>query len=221
MGLFSSLGKIASVVGAFVPGPIGTALSVAGSVAGAADANSANKAAAQAQMDFQQYNSNTSYQRAVKDLEAAGLNPMLAYSQGGASTPSGSTYSAQDVVTPAAKLGNETTSTNSAVSLQKAQIQNTQSSTALNTANVLKAHADANLSSAQAANVAAELPAKDVKSQFYRAMQGRASSASDAVRSFNLKDTIKKGLDKARTINQGTDPQGKNLENLRRLMYTN
>ncbi|WNK15143.1 MAG: DNA pilot protein [Microvirus sp.] len=41
------------------------------------------------QMDFQREMSNTSYQRAVKDLQKAGLNPTLAYSQGGASAPSG------------------------------------------------------------------------------------------------------------------------------------
>lgn len=48
-----------------------------------------NSAEVGRQIDFQERMSNSSYQRAVEDMKAAGLNPMLAYSQGGASTPGG------------------------------------------------------------------------------------------------------------------------------------
>lgn len=90
----------------------------------AAAANTASAESAARQMEFQREMSDTSYQRAVADLKAAGINPMLAAMKGGATTPGGSSYTAQmpqvyDTFTPAVESFNKT----QVSSAQTAQIE--------------------------------------------------------------------------------------------------
>lgn len=67
-------------------GSIGSALIGAHS---AAAINRKQLGASRAQMDFQERMANTAYQRGMADMRQAGLNPILAYKQGGASSPGG------------------------------------------------------------------------------------------------------------------------------------
>lgn len=69
--------------------------------------NSYNQDSAQAQMDFQERMSNTSHQREVADLVAAGLNPVLS-ANNGASTPSGASVS-YDSTAQQARINRDTT----------------------------------------------------------------------------------------------------------------
>lgn len=142
------LGSVGSAVGGAFGGPIGMIagggdssllydMATGGAYSNLQATNSTNAmqmALAQKQMDFQERMSNTSYQRAMADMGKAGLNPMLAFSQGGASTPSGAMA---DLKTPRpGDIGAGLLSTGKQLMSLNADVSNKNSSTDLNKANV-------------------------------------------------------------------------------------
>jgi hypothetical protein len=97
--------------------------------------------------DFSAQQFATRYQTTVQDMKSAGLNPMLAYSQGGGSPPSSSAASAQSVDTGQAYLQSKMNSAQ--VANIEADTANKQAQADLIQAQISQTTASANQSNAQ------------------------------------------------------------------------
>lgn len=133
----SVLGTIGSLTGGPIGGIIGSVLGAAGNFFGTSSANQANKDLAYQQQEFQRYMDNTKYRRTVRDLIAAGLNPMLAYTNGpSASTPPGARAEMQNAMGPAVNSGMAGAAMMSQIENIKADTAKKESEAAVNAATI-------------------------------------------------------------------------------------
>lgn len=126
-------------IGSFLGGLLGLGSSLGGQyISGKRMSREAQK-----DRDFQERMSNSAYQRSMEDLGKAGLNPILAYKQGGASTPSGSTAQVPD-------YGKGAMSSASQGARMSQEIKNLKATNALTGSQTQAANATAMASAAQA-----------------------------------------------------------------------
>ena len=190
------MGLFGSVVGGVLGGPLGAAVGAGGDLpadiltGGAVSnaksvesTNAANFAESQRNRDFQERMSNTGYQRAVEDMRKAGLNPALSYSNGPASTPSGSTATA--TAPRKGDIGAGLLNTARAIASQGADIRQVGSQTELNKAQT--AVADITVQKLSATAKETEMNTEKIKADTERAKtEARRAKIQEKVDIANL-----------------------------------
>jgi hypothetical protein len=176
-------------------------------IADAANRSSAEQAANQ--MSFQERMRDTQYQTAVKDMKAAGLNPMLAYSQGGAGTPTGAMGSVSTATMKnalgAGVTGYQQMSMNEAdIDLKKATTTGTTATTLKTEADTIKTAADigyilenTKLNQEQQANLRVQLDKLNQEISNLKATERYTSAATGKVgaETKNIKENIAPSVD--------------------------
>lgn len=157
MGLFKSLAPtlLGGAAGFAIGGPVGAGIgaSAGGMVSSAFaqdDANKANVTLGREQMAFQRDMSNTAHQREVRDLQKAGLNPILS-ANAGASTPTGAMPQVEPV--DYGKVATQGVTTGLQARQLKKDIDATDSQISVNDATKVTAKTQQNLNTNSALNM--------------------------------------------------------------------
>jgi len=141
--MFDLIKDTVNKVADLFPSNLVSAASSVGGFLGQQGTNATNMQIARENTDFQERMSNTAYQRQVKDMQASGLNPMLAYLKGGgASTPTGSITQVQNPFAAGVSSGYQSAQT----SLANKQVPKVGAETENISAQTIKARADTLLS---------------------------------------------------------------------------
>lgn len=141
-----------------ITGPIATIGSALLGTVSQQATNASNVGLGKEQMEFQERMSNTAYKRGVADMKSAGLNPMLAYSQGGASTPIGSMPQVQNAVSAGVSSAGQSAAAISAMQ----QIKQSEAQTELLSASAAKTKSETMEQWLNSARALADLKGKNI-----------------------------------------------------------